>query len=93
MNANITSNESFASLLEENLSQMDMTPGTIFDGVVIDINYDKALVTIDSKQTIDIIGMLEQKTVGNLSPEESGLVRQILFQLRMQYVEISKSKK
>lgn len=48
MNANITSNESFAKLLEENLSQMDMTPGTIFDGVVININYDKGLVTIDT---------------------------------------------
>lgn len=46
-----------------------------------------------AKQTIDIIGMLESKTQGNLSPEESGLLKQVLFQLRMQYVEISKSPK
>lgn len=44
-----------------------------------------------AKQTIDILGMLEEKTAGNLAPEESGLLKQILFQLRMQYVEISKS--
>jgi hypothetical protein len=46
-----------------------------------------------AKQTIDIIGMLENKTQGNLDPEESGLLKQVLFQLRMQYVEISKSHK
>ena len=43
-----------------------------------------------AKQTIDIIGMLEEKTNNNLSAEESGLLKQVLFQLRMQYVEISK---
>ena len=46
-----------------------------------------------SKQTIDIIGMLEEKTRGNLSPEESGLLKQVLFQLRMQFVELNKSQK
>lgn len=42
-----------------------------------------------AKQTIDIIGMLEEKTQNNLSAEESGLLKQILFQLRMQYVDIN----
>jgi hypothetical protein len=46
-----------------------------------------------AKQTIDILGMLEQKTEGNLSPEESGLLKKILFQLRMQFVELNKSQK
>lgn len=46
-----------------------------------------------AKQTIDIIGMLEDKTQGNLNSEESGLLKQVLFQLRMQYVEILKSHK
>lgn len=46
-----------------------------------------------AKQTIDIIGMLEEKTRSNLSPEESGLLKQVLFQLRMQFVEINKSQK
>lgn len=45
----------------------------------------------NAKQTIDIIGMLEEKTLGNLAPEESGLLKNILFQLRIQYVELSKN--
>lgn len=46
-----------------------------------------------AKQTIDILGMLEEKTADNLAPEESGLLKQILFQLRMQYVEMSKGQR
>lgn len=45
-----------------------------------------------AKQTIDILGLLEEKTNGNLQPDESGLLKNILFQLRMQYVEKSKTK-
>src|SRR3989338_7235046 len=36
-----------------------------------------------AKQTIDIIGMLEEKTRGNLSEEEAHLIKQILFEIRM----------
>lgn len=46
-----------------------------------------------AKQTIDIIGMLEKKTEGNLTPEESGLLKQILYQLRMGFVEVQKKEK
>lgn len=45
-----------------------------------------------AKQTIDILGMMEQKTVNNLTPDESGLLKHILYQLRMQYVELSQKK-
>jgi len=45
-----------------------------------------------ARQTIDLIGMLEEKTRGNLSGEEERLVTQILFDLRMRYVELSKAK-
>lgn len=40
--------ESFAQLLEENLAKMDLAPGTVFDGVVLEINLEKGLVTIDT---------------------------------------------
>lgn len=40
--------ESFAQLLEENLSKMAMEPGSIFDGLVLNINHEKGLVTIDT---------------------------------------------
>ena len=42
-------------------------------------------------QLIDIIAMLEEKTRGNLATEERQLMDQILFELRMRYVEAKKS--
>jgi hypothetical protein len=43
-----------------------------------------------ARQTIDLIGMLEEKTKGNLSGDEERLIGQILFDLRMRYVETTK---
>jgi hypothetical protein len=42
-------------------------------------------------QLIDIIAMLEEKTRGNLSAEERQLIDQVLFELRMRFVEAKKS--
>lgn len=42
-------------------------------------------------QIIDIIAMLEEKTRGNLTAEERQLVEQLLFELRMRYVEAKKA--
>lgn len=41
-------------------------------------------------QLIEIIAMLEEKTRGNLTAEERQLVDQVLFELRMRYVEAKK---
>lgn len=41
-------------------------------------------------QLIEIIAMLEEKTRGNLAAEERQLVDQVLFELRMRYVEAKK---
>lgn len=40
-----------------------------------------------AKQTIDIIGMLSEKSKGNLDENEEQLVREVLYNLRMKYVE------
>ena len=40
-----------------------------------------------AKQTIDIIGMLSEKSKGNLDETEERLVQEILYNLRMRYVE------
>ena len=40
-----------------------------------------------AKQTIDLIGMLKEKTKGNLTPDEDKLMENILFDLRMRYVK------
>lgn len=48
------------------------------------------LITKDlaaAQQLIDIIGMLKEKTRGNLDHDEQALLDAILFDLRMKYVE------
>jgi hypothetical protein len=40
-----------------------------------------------AKQTIDILGMLKEKTEGNLSHEEKSMLDAVLFELRMRYVK------
>ena len=39
-----------------------------------------------AKQTIDILGLLESKTRGNLSSDEEAMLRSILYDLRMIYI-------
>ena len=46
-----------------------------------------------AKQTIDLLGLLEDKTKGNLAGDEERLLTQVLFDLRMRYVELSKEDK
>ncbi|MFW5921600.1 MAG: DUF1844 domain-containing protein [Polyangiales bacterium] len=43
-----------------------------------------------AKQTIDLIAVLEEKTKGNLTGEEERLVEQVLYDLRMRYLETLK---
>ena len=50
----------------------------------------KAPAEFQLKQMIDILTLLEAKTRGNLSAEERQLLDQILFELRLRYVEASK---
>jgi hypothetical protein len=40
-----------------------------------------------AKQTIDILGLLKEKTSGNLDREENQLLDSLLYDLRMRYVE------
>lgn len=41
-----------------------------------------------ARQSIDILGMLQQKTKGNLTGEEERLLDHLLYDLRLQYVEL-----
>lgn len=45
-----------------------------------------------AKQLIDIIGVLRDKTRGNLDSGEEKLMEEVLFDLRMRYVEAVKKK-
>ncbi|HEY6361555.1 MAG TPA: DUF1844 domain-containing protein [Vicinamibacterales bacterium] len=40
-----------------------------------------------AQQMIDILSLLEQKTRGNLTAEERQLLEQILYELRMRYID------
>ncbi len=42
-----------------------------------------------AKQTIDLIGMLMEKTRGNLTKDEETLIKNALYDLRMRYVKAS----
>ena len=42
-----------------------------------------------AKQTIDLLGLLEEKTHGNLTGSEERLLTQVLFELRTKYVKVS----
>lgn len=45
-----------------------------------------------AQQMIDILSLLDAKTRGNLTAEERQFLDQILFELRLRYVEASKPK-
>jgi hypothetical protein len=40
-----------------------------------------------AKQTIDILGMIQEKTQGNLAEDESALLNHILYELRLEFVK------
>lgn len=57
-------------------------------GTVPDPATGKVVVHLEAgKQMIDILGILMEKTKGNLSSEESQLLDNILYELRMLYLE------
>jgi hypothetical protein len=42
-----------------------------------------------ASQMIDILTLLDQKTRGNLTAEERQVLEQVLYELRMRFVEVS----
>jgi len=52
-------------------------------GQLAELNLDGAA------QMIEILGLLQEKTRGNLTPEEHEVLEQVLFELRMRFVQAS----
>ena len=52
-------------------------------GQLAELNLDGAA------QMIEILGLLQEKTRGNLTPEEHEVLEQILYELRMRFVQAS----
>jgi hypothetical protein len=46
---------------------------------------------LGARQSIDMLAVLEEKTKGNLSPEETRLLDSALFELRMAFLEITQA--
>lgn len=40
-----------------------------------------------AKQTIDLLGMLKEKTKGNLTKEEESVIDDVLYNLRLKYIQ------
>ena len=44
---------------------------------------------LGARQTIDTLGVLQEKTKGNLTPQEQTILQQSLFELRMTFLELT----
>ncbi|MFC1642391.1 DUF1844 domain-containing protein [Myxococcota bacterium] len=45
-----------------------------------------------ARQTIDLLSLLQNKTRGNLTGEEERALHQVLYDLRMRYVEVARER-
>ncbi len=73
----------FSTFIISLSTQALMHLGEMDDPVTGKVEKDVAV----ARQTIDIIGMLGEKSKGNLDDTEEQLVREVLYNLRMKYVE------
>lgn len=46
-----------------------------------------------AKEIIDILSLLEEKTRGNLASDEQAVLRDMLYALRLKYVDLASGKK
>jgi hypothetical protein len=61
---------------------------SLFLGEIVDPETNEPLTDLNrAKYLIDELGILEEKTKGNLSPEEGGALKNVLYDLRMKFVE------
>lgn len=69
-----------------------VTQALMYMGGFPDPKTGRAIVAPDyARYYIDLIGVLEAKTKGNLTPDESKELAQVLHELRMRYVEVGKA--
>ena len=65
--------------------------GAISMGLLPNPISDKAELQLDrAKHAIDMLAMLQEKTAGNRTPDESEEIENMLHQLRMAYVSVAK---
>jgi len=62
--------------------QLGLLPGPGGERIPIDL--------VNARRTIDLLEVLQEKTRGNLTPSEAKLLEDVLYELRLTYVEIEK---
>jgi hypothetical protein len=73
---------------ERFLASLYMT-GMLQLGLMREQGGEAQLDLIGARQTIDTIGLLADKTKGNLTSKEQGFLQNALYELRMAYVEVT----
>src|SRR3954469_13734327 len=58
-------------------------------GLVHEQGAQPQVALIGARQSIDTLGMISEKTKGNLTPTEENLVQNCLYELRMAYVDVT----
>ena len=75
----------FAGLIESLASQALMFMGAIRDPMSGEAHTDLR----QAQATIDLLNVLEEKTASNLVKEEEDMLKQVLTEVRMQFVKLS----
>jgi hypothetical protein len=74
------------------LVQVLASQALMYMGAIPDPQSGKAFISPPmAKAHIDLLGVVEDKTKGNLTAEETQLLQGILHELRMQFVELGKA--
>lgn len=76
----------------DELVRMLATQALLYLGAFPDPETGRRMVSLEMAQfNIEMLSMIEEKTKGNLADDEKSMLTRMLYELRMQYVEISKA--
>lgn len=67
-------------------THVQISLGLVPDPMTQQVHKDLA----QAKYNIDLLGVLKEKTQGNLTQEEEQALEQMLYEIRMTYIEVSK---
>ncbi|MCL4196071.1 MAG: DUF1844 domain-containing protein [Phycisphaerales bacterium] len=76
----------------DTLMGMMATQALLYMGGYVDPQTNRPMVDLEAaRHQIDLLGVLETKTKGNLTEEESKQLAGVLYELRMQYVRVAQA--
>jgi len=78
-------NPHFAGLIESLATQALMFMGAVRDPMTGAVHQDLG----QAQQMIEMLGMLDEKTKGNLTKDEAEMMKQVLDEVRMHFVRLS----